>query len=194
MKEMRKISVCFLISMLAVVCNIDCGCVLASGIYWHLQTVDNSGWVGQGTSLALDSNGNPHISYCDRDNENLKYAHFDGTWHIETVASDWGWYSSIALDSNNYPHIAYYATGVDLKYAYKDVSGWHIETVDSTGRVGEDSSIVLDSNDIPHISYYLVDCALKYAVGHPGNTLTITTTEDGTTTPVFGKAMFGNSG
>ena len=32
---------------------------------WHIETVDSDGYVGEYTSLALDSNGYPHILYCE---------------------------------------------------------------------------------------------------------------------------------
>ncbi len=49
--------------------------VMESGT-WHLSTVDDSGWTGLYTSLALDSYGDPHISYYDAANKRLMYASF----------------------------------------------------------------------------------------------------------------------
>ncbi|MCX7022714.1 MAG: hypothetical protein NTW26_10675, partial [bacterium] len=48
----------------------------ASAGEWHIETVDSGGRVGEFTSLALDSNDYPHISYKDNQdgNEALKYA------------------------------------------------------------------------------------------------------------------------
>ncbi len=91
------------------------------GVSWYTETLDtyivsNS----RDTSLALDSEGNPHISYVG--NANLKYAHYDGAaWHFETVDTEGlpGYYLSLALDTDDQPHIAYYDYfGRDLKYAH----------------------------------------------------------------------------
>ncbi|MHC4646992.1 MAG: M4 family metallopeptidase [Planctomycetota bacterium] len=126
---------------------------------WHIETVDSNGIAGIGTSLALDSNDSPHISYCDYDpNGSLKYTYCDPCegWNIETVddSNNLGEWTSIALESNNKPHISYHDWMTDeLKYAYYDDphKDWNIETVDYG--VGEYTSIALDSNDNPHISY-----------------------------------------
>ena len=46
-----------------------------AGSAWDVNTVDNTGMVGLYTSIALDANGYPHISYWDGANDDLKYAH-----------------------------------------------------------------------------------------------------------------------
>ena len=100
-----------------------------------IQVVDDSPFVGEYASLALDSAGHPHIAY--EGLSTLKYAYYDGTrWHVETVDRDGnvGRYASLALDGAGRPHIAYYDdTHLTLKYAYYDGAQWHTETVDSDG-------------------------------------------------------------
>ena len=90
---------------------------------WHTETVDDLGQVGRYTSIALDSNDNPHISYRDDGNEDLKYAFQDSSgWNIETVDSqgDVGTFTSLALGQYGSVHISYFdEDSKHLKYAFK---------------------------------------------------------------------------
>ena len=142
---------------------------------WTVQTVDPSYRVGKHNSLALDSNGYPHISYATfSENVALKYARWDGSaWQIEYVDGESiinyaGCNNAIALDSNDQPHIAYaggklFPSGEkvrNLKYAYYDGSAWQIATVDADVHLSPSAgrsplSLAVDSTNTPHISYFV---------------------------------------
>ena len=79
-----------------------------------IATLDSNGIVGEHTSLALDSSGNPVISYYDRTKGDLKVIHCDdpdctSTYSIASpeTAGDVGNGTSLALDASGYPIVAY---------------------------------------------------------------------------------------
>jgi hypothetical protein len=136
------------------------------GTDWHVQ-IAASGEGGGDTSLVLDPDNHPHISWYAGP---LKYTSHNGTaWVTETVDSD-GSYTSLALDSNHNPHISYFQRiggGGNVKYASYNGTDWNTETVDSTGYADGFTSLALDSDGQPHISYMETRDAsnhyLKYA-------------------------------
>jgi putative cofactor-binding repeat protein/parallel beta-helix repeat protein len=140
---------------------------------WWIQLVDSTDNVGYYSSIALDSNGNPHIAYSDMSNWNLKYASWSGSeWTIQVVDSlervntFASMAPSLAIDSSDNPHISYVDDeNANLKYASWTGSAWSIQTVDSQGNVGGYISLKLDSFDKPHICYQKMapDFDLKYA-------------------------------
>ena len=89
---------------------------------WSTVTVDPTGDVGEYTSIAVDGNGDPMISYHDVTNGTLKYAICDmsastngnceqtGDWKNVTVDSTGfvGRHTSIAVDGNGDPVISNY--------------------------------------------------------------------------------------
>lgn len=90
---------------------------------WITETVDSVSCLN--TSIALDKNGYPHVSYCYYINtitSDLKYAYKDGSgWHVKTVDSggNQGSDNAIAVDGDDHPHISYIdGTDYDLEYAY----------------------------------------------------------------------------
>jgi PKD repeat protein len=136
---------------------------------WNSEIVESVGSVGKDSSIDLDSEGYPHISYYNEGGQDLKYAWKDaGGWHTITVDSTGsvGSHTSLVVDSSDYPHISYYdATNTALKYAWKDAGGWHVSTVTSSGESGLWSSIALYL-DYPRISYSYhdgVNYHLRYA-------------------------------
>jgi hypothetical protein len=128
---------------------------------WNIQTVDDIDV--NSTSLALDSNGYPHISYTTGLSDSLYYARWTGTsWEKEMVDDVAAGVTSLALDSQDRPHICYTTGGLDsLLYAHWTGVGWAKETVD-IGFV-TDCSLALDGQDRPHVSY---SCAAVVPASH----------------------------
>ena len=148
---------------------------------WEVETIteagDSGANVGMYTSLEIDSDNRPHISYYDATYQELDYIYqnSNGDWvkNVVNTVGSVGKYSSLYLNGDK-PHISYYNESSDaLMHAYKDSSGvWRNDFIDSrqagdpeelTG-VGLYSSIIMDSRGIVHISYYdAVRGNLKYA-------------------------------
>jgi hypothetical protein len=140
---------------------------------WKTTKVDNGGGkykkTGYDPSIALDSAGNPHISYYDESHQDLKYASWNGTaWNRETVHATGkiGKQSSLAINTRDQPFISYYDTSnKELRFATRNPGEqvWVSHTVDNNG-VGEYSSLALDPSGHPNIAYYDAENhALKYA-------------------------------
>jgi hypothetical protein len=129
---------------------------------WNIVTVDSQGFVGFQTSLVLDQNGVPHISYLEGiavENSILKYAtKNDNGWQIQIVDKEGlstGVGSSIALDKNGSPRISYIHMGdyggFSLRYAVMEENEWHIQNVATAWTW--DSALALDVQGRPHIIY-----------------------------------------
>ena len=164
-------------------CQAGSNCNLNSN--WSSSIIDNSGDVGQYSSIASDSSNNIHISYYDSAGlftGNLKYASCMSTndctdpsnWNTVPIDSteDAGQYSSITCDSGDNIHISYYdVDNGNLKYAFclsssdcTQTSNWNTVTIDSAVDVGDYSSIAADSQNDLHISYHdFNNDNLKYA-------------------------------
>jgi len=143
---------------------------------WHIETVDSSSFAGDYTSISLDHNNRPHISYME--DWKIKYAFYIGThWQIETLGSTGNYMdnsTSLVLDSNGNPHICYpfhYESDYQLKYVYHDGYSWRMETVESNSLIAY-NSMAIDSNNHPHIIYRsgsFFPYRIKYAY-HDGST------------------------
>ncbi len=132
------------------------------GTTWKVEAVEglaenNGQMVGYSSSIALDKNGDPHISYVNESNPLLKYAvRKNGRWQIQTVATmvrvGYPDRNSIALDQSGQPYISYYDSGRGtLILAHQEGQKWVQEIVDNNG-AGFTSSMQIDNGQI-WISY-----------------------------------------
>jgi hypothetical protein len=180
---------------------------------WKKLIVDSAGDVGEYTSIAVDGDGDPMISYRGGTNADLKFATCNRSastngscdqtsdWREVTVdsAGDVGWSTSVAVDGNGDPMISYHEdTGWDLKFAMCDLSesangncdrtgDWSTETVDSEGDVGRYNSIAVDATGNAIIAYNDdMNWDLRFAIASPSSqaaTSTSTPTPIPTATP-----------
>jgi parallel beta-helix repeat protein len=138
---------------------------------WQITIVDNSADdVGAWNSLALDSSGNPSISYIYNDGS-LRYAYWNGTqWISETVDSTASSSCKMVLNPSNSPIIIYRdSTSSNLKYAYKEGSNWVIHNIDAVNGAALWDSLTLNSEGVPYVSYETKTSYLKYAYLIPFN-------------------------
>ncbi len=146
------------------------GCLIRyasyNGTRWLTETVGSTAGDSADISLALDSNGQPHMTYWDEGEYHLHYAYQEGTvWFIYEVPLDVNYHASLALDSLDRPHIAYVSLQRQLLYAYLDGETWITDTVNPHDSLwGNSIHLVLDAADRPHIAYEDDDHSIfKYA-------------------------------
>ena len=150
-----------------------CASSCASTSSWSNITLDATGFVGERTSIAVDSNDGVHISYTDNTNNALKYTMCSSSCG---TASSWSNVSvddigtgdtkptDIAIDSNDAVHIAYHWQGIsnlNIRYATcttscASASSWTNTSGISLSNI-HDVALAIDSNDALHIAGYDYD-------------------------------------
>ena len=122
------------------------------GSTWRKEEIERGG-VGSFCSLALDNSGYPAISYLDKTNNNLKYAHWNGSsWDIMIVDSyyDYAIRTSLAFDPSGKPAISI----VGMYYHFNGVS-WVKESPGSWwGLLGKGGSLTFNPSGNPAMSLY----------------------------------------
>lgn len=124
---------------------------------WAIDIVDSGAGFGYGAH-AYDGSGNPAIGYPDYDNDDVKFAHWNGTsWITEIV--DPGVVAhggvDIAFDPNDgNPSLSYtdYDRG-DLKFAHWNGSSWDIVVIEARTVIGWEPSLEYDPSRNPSIAY-----------------------------------------
>jgi len=135
-------------------------------IIQRLTPVDYFGpseYEGLFTSLALDSDNHPHISYAGvksltGSRFGLRYTFYDGSeWQRDVVDNELKFeHTSIAIDNFNNPHIGYIKSDHAMGYADYDKNQWSFESfLPEVGVVcshgGSERFLALDSNSQPHL-------------------------------------------
>ena len=130
---------------------------------WQVSVVDvlPKGITGLYNAIAIDSSGNPHISYYNYYGHSLFYASWNGsTWDKVQVDDSGGFYTSLALDSLNHPYICYSdEINYFVKVAAFNGSQWSVKTLTAAAPGREDirdpiCSIQIGGADVPYISYF----------------------------------------
>lgn len=140
---------------------------------FNCTTIDNGGYVGQDSSIVVDSTGSPWIAEYNATAGALRVAHYVGAggtgcatsaWSCTNVISgDLGRSTSIGLDATGRPWVSYYDIGNgDLRYANYVGSGgtgcavstWSCKGIDFGSDTGLETSLAFDSSNNAWIAYY----------------------------------------
>jgi hypothetical protein len=135
------------------------------GQQWQFDVVENTG--GGIPSLALATNGRPHIAYLVDTEAGLhnpaKYAHWDGTqWYHEVIPdSAPAWDLTLRLDGADQPHLLYYSTAspAQVRYVVRSQGQWVWQRLPKPPGCGQScrvsgySRLEMDAQGRPHVTY-----------------------------------------
>lgn len=155
------------------------------GTSWKIQPISlpSGGILAYYTSIALDSNDNPFLSFYDYANQAgdarlimRSVSWKENHWEVRVVdpVQGSGKFNSIAVDSTGKPHIAYANVKFEnsgLRYASWNGKSWETEIIEGQNGPSPVYSVnmVLDSKDNPHIAYTdTVNRLVKYATRRAG--------------------------
>lgn len=91
--------------------GILCFIISSSFAQWNTQTVTNSGYSGEDSQIAIDSDGYPHIVH--KEGDHLMHSYWNGlTWHTELIvgvssSGYWGSSLNIHIGESNIIYVTY---------------------------------------------------------------------------------------
>jgi len=140
--------------------DVPIGYAAPNGDSWTVDNVVNGGQV---SSMAIDSFGNPHITFEQGFSDSLRYASFDGVvWSIDRVTGLEGssnFDSDLVLDANDEPHLfvheRQFLSSEYVTHTYLDGGAWtkdRIASWDDSSDGPEAISAILDGNRF-HVLY-----------------------------------------
>lgn len=144
---------------------------------WTTTTVDSTGSVGEYTSIAVDANGYPHISYLNQDSGHIMYARWNGSsWLRQFIADATGQYvttgrTSIALDGSGNPHISFHLADVAYYVVNFNGASWDSPTMipfteAAWAFLGHNSIAVDKTTGQIHTALFLWDSQLGSMLGY----------------------------
>ena len=132
----------------------------AAGGFNTITSPDTRSNAGEYTSLALDTAGNPVVSYARGGSLHILHCDdpgCDGFGDNISNLNRSAQFTSLVLDSAGHPVVSYYA-GSDLEVLHCGnpdcTSGNSITAPDTAGDVGQYTSLALDTAGNPVVSYY----------------------------------------
>jgi hypothetical protein len=121
-----------------------------AGSEWEIVTIDSVGDYGVETSLALDSDGFPHVIYWL---DATKYAYKDANGWNTALFDDNGLDATLVMGPDDYPRVCYRNLN-EIDYAYQNASGWHNVFLFGYTSTSTYTSLQLDEHGYPHCTFY----------------------------------------
>lgn len=128
---------------------------------WDFERIDSGDvWI-PGTSIALDSQGSPTISYRDDNRGFLLAKDLGSDWGISLITEEIiGSYSSLIYDLKGHPALSIYSDAGDEIQSYsRSMGNWVVHSIDDSDNTP--NSIFADTQGYLHVVYCIGD-ALMY--------------------------------
>jgi hypothetical protein len=133
--------------------------------WWYPENPLNQNSGVANASIAVDANGNPHMSYIEVGNFRLAYLKkVDGVWSYEQVKPTWEtliYYNSLRLTPQGVPHIARVDSQGRLVISWKDGNNWVHPLVPGAISVTY-PSLAMNSQGEPRVTYAETNGRLRY--------------------------------